>query len=126
MRYIDEDVHYIVIDNLKNNPVWLNEGLAESYSAFTLMDEEGKIRIGAPISYHFSTFRRSLLPLDKPLAVYHHCSLTDTIARVRLCATPNHRRSFTRGEAVATPKNLEREIKTEVLQAAQRHLGTGF
>ncbi|MEJ7617568.1 MAG: hypothetical protein WKF30_11540, partial [Pyrinomonadaceae bacterium] len=60
-----EYVHYVINNTLTNPPVWLNEGLAEYYSTFTILDdEEGKIRIGMPIARHIMTLRnRTFLPL---------------------------------------------------------------
>lgn len=66
-----EYVHYVVNNSVNNTPVWLNEGLAEYYSTFTILDdEEGKIRIGAPIARHLITLRNQTPPpLSKLLAV---------------------------------------------------------
>lgn len=66
-----EFVHYIINSNLKNAPLWLNEGLAEYYSTFELSDD-GKFVIGTPIPRHiFALKSKPLLSLDKLLAVDH-------------------------------------------------------
>lgn len=66
-----EYVHYVVNNSVGNTPIWLNEGLAEYYSTFTVLDDDaGRIRIGAPIARHIITLRNQVpLPLSKLLAV---------------------------------------------------------
>ena len=65
-----EYVHFIVNNHLTDAPLWLNEGLAEYYSTFTMFDNEEKMRIGGPIGRHILTLRNNrLLPLNILLAV---------------------------------------------------------
>jgi|GEM_PF-912661 len=64
--------HFFLGNNLRNAPLWLNEGLAEYYSTFTTLDQEQKIMLGDPIARHISTLRNSpLLPLKTLFSVDH-------------------------------------------------------
>jgi tetratricopeptide (TPR) repeat protein len=64
--------HFFLGNNLRNAPLWLNEGLAEYYSTFTTSDDEQKILLGQPIARHIITLRNSqLLPLKTLLTVDH-------------------------------------------------------
>jgi tetratricopeptide (TPR) repeat protein len=63
-----EYLHYFVRLNLPGLPLWLNEGLAEYYSTFTVVGEEA--RVGLPVETHVRYLQAgSMLPLERLLAV---------------------------------------------------------
>ena len=67
-----EYVHFLVKNNTENVPLWFNEGLAEYYSSFDIMDGDKKVMIGKPISNHVLFLReQKLLPLETLFAVTH-------------------------------------------------------
>src|SRR5579871_6709989 len=60
-----EYAHLIVSNVMPNPPVWLNEGMAEFYSTFKLMDGGRRAQIGLPIAEHLRQLNsggRVLLP----------------------------------------------------------------
>jgi len=62
-----EYVHFIVDTNFGKSevPPWFNEGLAEYYSTFAVVDEQ-KIKLGLPQSDHIYLLQQSkLIPLDQ-------------------------------------------------------------
>jgi tetratricopeptide (TPR) repeat protein len=64
--------HSIVRANLGSVPLWLNEGLAELYSSFTLEDGNGRAVIGSPLTSRVQTLRGApILPLKTLFAVDH-------------------------------------------------------
>jgi Protein of unknown function (DUF1570) len=68
-----EYVHFLVKNNTENVPLWFNEGLAEYYSSFDIMDGDKKVMIGKPISNHVLFLReQKLLPLETLFAVTHN------------------------------------------------------
>ncbi|HBB88327.1 MAG TPA: hypothetical protein DC047_11990 [Blastocatellia bacterium] len=65
-----EYFHFLVGNNLRRAPVWLNEGLAEFYSTFETRENDKKVRIGSPIIYHLQALNvYPLLPLKTLLEV---------------------------------------------------------
>ena len=65
-----EYVHLHLRENMPDAPLWLNEGLAEFYSAFAVSG--GEAVFGAPIPYHIRLLRgRELIPLATLFAVAH-------------------------------------------------------
>jgi Flp pilus assembly protein TadD len=67
-----EYFHYVMSKNLKNSPLWLNEGLAEYYSTFEINDEGNKFKLGLPIGRRVAELReRTFIPLDTLFAVNH-------------------------------------------------------
>src|SRR6266404_2152789 len=67
-----EYFHFLVGNNLRHAPVWLNEGLAEFYSTFETFDSDKKVRIGSPIIYHLQVLNQyPLLPLKTLLEAEH-------------------------------------------------------
>lgn len=67
-----EYVHFLVGNNLKDAPLWLNEGLAEFYSTFETSDDEQDVIIGRAIIWHLATLNQGrMLPLKTLLAVDH-------------------------------------------------------
>lgn len=63
--------HFIIRNNLRKVPLWLNEGLAEFYSSFAAGDDAQKVRLGEPIARHVFTLRESRLPFKTLLTVDH-------------------------------------------------------
>jgi tetratricopeptide (TPR) repeat protein len=67
-----EYVHFLVKNNTENVPLWFNEGLAEYYSSFDMMDGDKKVMIGKPISSHVHYLReQKLMPFETLFAVKH-------------------------------------------------------
>jgi hypothetical protein len=65
-----EYVHLHLRENMPDAPLWLNEGLAEFYSAFTMSG--GEAVFGSPIPYHVRLLRgREFIPLATLFAVTH-------------------------------------------------------
>jgi tetratricopeptide (TPR) repeat protein len=65
-----ELAHSLIGHQLPNVPVWLNEGIAEFYSTFDVIDEGRQFRIGRPIVEHLHVLQRyPALPLKTFLAV---------------------------------------------------------
>ncbi|HEY0405249.1 MAG TPA: tetratricopeptide repeat protein [Pyrinomonadaceae bacterium] len=59
-----EYVHLLVKNSFGRPPLWLNEGLAEYYSAFEIADGNRKVKLGLPLTSRVLTLRRQpLLPL---------------------------------------------------------------
>ena len=66
-----EYVHFLVENNSRNLPLWLNEGLAEYYSTVTVTDDQ-KFELGNPISGHVYLLReKKMLPLRTLFQVDH-------------------------------------------------------
>jgi tetratricopeptide (TPR) repeat protein len=64
--------HFIVHNNLPNLPLWLNEGMAEFYSTFSLSSDGKKARLGMPMDRHLFLLRREkLFPLKTLFAINH-------------------------------------------------------
>ncbi|MGH9839302.1 MAG: tetratricopeptide repeat protein, partial [Blastocatellia bacterium] len=64
-----EYVHVLTSNGARSLPTWLNEGIAEYYSAFEISGDR-KIRVGKPIAGHIRLLReRPLMPLATLLAV---------------------------------------------------------
>ncbi|MGB7924390.1 MAG: hypothetical protein WCF57_14190 [Pyrinomonadaceae bacterium] len=60
-----EYVHFMINNNLRNVPVWFNEGLAEFYSTFDVAKDDKRVTIGAPISNHVLYLRQEkLIPFE--------------------------------------------------------------
>jgi tetratricopeptide (TPR) repeat protein len=60
-----EYVHLLVESISGRTPAWFNEGLAEYYSSFDVVDDK-KVHLGELLPYHFQTLRENrLLPLKK-------------------------------------------------------------
>ncbi|HEV2912921.1 MAG TPA: tetratricopeptide repeat protein [Pyrinomonadaceae bacterium] len=68
-----EYVHFLVRNNIKNAPLWFNEGLAEYYSSFDISDGERRVIIGRSITSHVMHLRQQqrMLPLETLFAVNH-------------------------------------------------------
>jgi tetratricopeptide (TPR) repeat protein len=67
-----EYVHFLIKNNTENVPLWFNEGLAEYYSSFDMMDGDKKVMIGKPINNHVLYLRQQkMMPLETLFAVTH-------------------------------------------------------
>ena len=66
-----EFVHLLLENNMKDPPVWFNEGLAEYYSTFEISDGDKKVTLGKPITDHVLLLRERFMPLDDLLRVRH-------------------------------------------------------
>ena len=64
-----EYTHLLTRNALRDVPVWLNEGLAEYFSTFTLRSNGREAEIGAAIPNHVATLREDFIPLSRLLAV---------------------------------------------------------
>ena len=60
-----EYTHYLIYRNMRNVPRWLNEGIAELYSTFSV-ERDGRVVIGkAPPGRLSILYSRSLLPVER-------------------------------------------------------------
>ncbi len=58
--------HFILSENLPNAPLWLDEGLAEYYSAFEPRYEGREVLLGRAVARHVQALRKStMMPLAK-------------------------------------------------------------
>ncbi len=63
-----EYLHYFLANNLPRVPVWLNEGIAELYSNFSVRDQEASY--GGPVRHHIEVLRsQPLIPLEQLFTV---------------------------------------------------------
>jgi thioredoxin-like negative regulator of GroEL len=76
-----EYTHMVIANAVARIPVWLNEGLAEFYSTFALMDGGKRAQIGLPIENHLRLLNGSvrvslveLLKADQASALYNEDS----------------------------------------------------
>lgn len=64
--------HFILSNNLPNAPLWLDEGLAEYYSAFEPRYEGREVLLGRSPGRHVLALRKAtLMPLQKLLDINH-------------------------------------------------------
>jgi hypothetical protein len=71
-----EYAHMILANAVARVPLWLNEGLAEFYSTFALMNDGRRAQIGRPIPEHVLLLNGSLrVPLGDLLKVDHSSPL---------------------------------------------------
>jgi hypothetical protein len=71
-----EYAHMIFSNAVARMPLWLNEGLAEFYSTFALMNDGRRAQIGRPIAEHLLLLNGSLhVPLADLLKVDHSSPL---------------------------------------------------
>jgi tetratricopeptide (TPR) repeat protein len=65
-----EYVHLLIKDNVKDMPLWFNEGLAEYYSTLQLKDNDRKVWLGKVLSHHvFKLREEKLIPLKTLFAI---------------------------------------------------------
>ncbi|HTH03280.1 MAG TPA: tetratricopeptide repeat protein [Vicinamibacterales bacterium] len=63
-----EYTHFIVQQNFRSLPLWVNEGTADFYSTFRSNYKDGKSLVGTPPSGRLATLRdRGVMPLDRIL-----------------------------------------------------------
>ena len=62
-----EYTHLLVHQNIRQLPLWLDEGLAEVYSTFDGSERDGRLIVGRPIPEHVSLLGGlgTIMPLDK-------------------------------------------------------------
>jgi Flp pilus assembly protein TadD len=70
-----EYTHLLVGNAVRNMPVWLNEGLAEYYSTYRLVDGGREAQIGRPPEGRLALLRQDRLPLTQVIAVDHASAL---------------------------------------------------
>ena len=66
-----EYTHLLINHNMKDPPVWFNEGIAEYYSTLEVTDGNKKITLGKPISNHVLLLRQQFIHLEDLLRVTH-------------------------------------------------------
>ena len=77
-----EYAHLIVSNTMSNPPVWLNEGLAEFYSTFRLMDGGKRAQLGLAIGEHLIELNANgRVPLPELLKVDQRSPLYNEAAR---------------------------------------------
>jgi|KBSSwiStaDraftv2_1062776.scaffolds.fasta_scaffold147485_2 tetratricopeptide (TPR) repeat protein len=64
-----EYTHLLLRNATQSIPVWLNEGLAEYYSTYTLADNGKRADIGRPIPRHVAILRQRLIPITQLIGV---------------------------------------------------------
>jgi tetratricopeptide (TPR) repeat protein len=70
-----EYTHLLVRNAVRSIPAWLNEGLAEYYSGYSLQGGGKAAIVGRPIARHVLLLRERYLPLTELLAVDHDSPL---------------------------------------------------
>src|SRR6266852_4667698 len=68
---LHEYVHLMLRDNVGSLPLWITEGLAESYSTFEMGGKQNEFTIGRALDRHLATFANAMqfMPLKKLLEV---------------------------------------------------------
>jgi tetratricopeptide (TPR) repeat protein len=66
-----EFTHLLLRNAVRSLPTWLNEGLAEYYSGYTLESGGKSATIGRPLPHHVLLLRERYLPLAELIAVDH-------------------------------------------------------
>ena len=79
-----EYAHLIVSNTMSNPPVWLNEGLAEFYSTFKLMDGGKRAQLGLPIGEHLQLLQSGRVSLAELLNVDHESPLYNEGSRASI------------------------------------------
>jgi tetratricopeptide (TPR) repeat protein len=64
-----EYTHLLVLNAARSIPAWLNEGLAEYYSTYTLESSGTRAHLGRPIALHVGLLRERFMPLSELIAV---------------------------------------------------------
>ena len=76
-----EYTHLLVRNTVRAVPVWLNEGLAEYFSTFTMSDDGATADAGRPIVPHVRLLRERYMPIADLIAVDASSQLYDEAAR---------------------------------------------
>lgn len=73
LRVVFHEYAHLIISNVgRNIPIWLNEGLAEYYSAYDVRNGGREAMLGRAIAPHLNVLNcTTLLPLDQLLKVSH-------------------------------------------------------
>jgi tetratricopeptide (TPR) repeat protein len=66
-----EYTHLLVNHNMKDPPIWFNEGIAEYYSTLEVTDGNKRITLGKPITNHVLLLRQQFIHLEDLLRVTH-------------------------------------------------------
>ena len=64
-----EYTHLLLRNAIRDVPVWLNEGLAEYFSTFTLSSNGRQAEVGAAIPSHLAALQEAFIPLAQLLTV---------------------------------------------------------
>lgn len=70
-----EYTHLLVGDAVRSLPVWLNEGIAEYYSTYRLVDGGREAQIGRPPEGRLALLREDSLPMSTVIGVDHSSAL---------------------------------------------------
>jgi tetratricopeptide (TPR) repeat protein len=76
-----EYTHLLVRNAVRSVPVWLNEGLAEYYSTFTMSGNVVSVDVGRPIVSHVRLLRERYMPIADLIAVDAGSELYDEAVR---------------------------------------------
>src|SRR5262245_2035698 len=76
-----EYTHLLLRNAVRAVPVWLNEGLAEYYSTFTMSDDGAKADAGRPIVPHVRLLRERYMPIADLIEVDASSQFYDEAAR---------------------------------------------
>ena len=76
-----EYTHLLVRNAVRSVPIWLNEGLAEYYSTFTMADSGARADAGRPIVPHVRLLRERYIPISELIAVDAGSDLYDEATR---------------------------------------------
>jgi len=76
-----EYTHLLVRNAVRSVPIWLNEGLAEYYSTFTVTPDAATAESGRPIVAHVRLLRERYMPIADLIAVDAGSELYDESAR---------------------------------------------
>jgi tetratricopeptide (TPR) repeat protein len=69
-RIVFHEYTHLLLGNAAGSiPVWLNEGLAEYYSTYTLADDGKRADIGRPIPRHVALLRERFIPITQLIGV---------------------------------------------------------
>ena len=66
-----EYMHQVVDNTMESSPLWFNEGLAESYTSFSVTDDGQRASLGKVLPWHILRLRQQWVPLVTLLDVTH-------------------------------------------------------
>jgi tetratricopeptide (TPR) repeat protein len=76
-----EYTHLLLANAVRTLPVWLNEGLAEYYSSYSLAGDRRSAVIGRPLPWRVGLLRERYMPLRELIAVDSSAALHDESMR---------------------------------------------
>jgi tetratricopeptide (TPR) repeat protein len=76
-----EYTHLLIANAVRSVPIWLNEGLAEYYSSYTMASDGRTAEIGRPLEWRLGLLRERYLPLAEILSVDASTALHDESQR---------------------------------------------